>query len=83
MVFLAEVADRPKLVAWSNPMLRKHSLEKIQTQKGSCSRFSASLLVPATCSPFCAKTRSTGEPRTVPSLAPLRREERELNKDFG
>src|SRR5579872_599307 len=56
---------------------------EIETGKGSCSRFSASLLVPATSLPSCSKTRSTGEPRIVPSLSPLRREGQDLNKDFG
>jgi hypothetical protein len=64
---LADDADRPGLIAWSNPMPRG----------------AFSLFVPATSSPFCSKTPSTGEPRTVPSLSPLRREGAELNKDFG
>jgi hypothetical protein len=70
-VFLAQVADSPGLFG------------EIETQKGFCTRFSARLFVAATSSPFCSKTRSIGEPRTVPSLCPLRREGQELNKDFG
>jgi hypothetical protein len=76
-------ADRRGPIALSNPMRREHPSEKSRTEKGSCSRLPGSLFVPATSSPFCSNTRSTGEPRTVPSLFPLRREGPELNKDCG
>jgi hypothetical protein len=42
-----------------------------------------SLAAPATSSFACAKTRSSGEPYTVPSPFPLRLEWRRLSRDSG